>query len=199
MTLMRARILKNPSGAVPLVTNDERARRVPRVVMDARAEAERIVAGAEARAVAAAEAAGAEARAQEIAKLAASALALRAADESRAARDLDRTIEVAVLLAERLVGEALAVAPSRIGELAAAALQETRGSRKIRVEANPEDVEALARILGELASSATVEENGELGRGSLVVHTDIGKIDGTLRPQLDRLAVVLREAMEQRA
>lgn len=190
----RARILKNPTGATA-ATVSERARVIPRVVMEARAEAERIVAGAEARAVAAAEAASAEAREQELAKLAMSVLALRDADEKRAARDLDRTIEVAVLLAERLVGEALAVAPERIGELAAAALQETRGSRKIRIEAHPADVEALAKILGELGSIATVETNADLGRGSLVVHTDIGKIDGTLRPQLDRLAAVLREAM----
>ncbi|MBX3229579.1 MAG: hypothetical protein KIT84_04530 [Labilithrix sp.] len=167
--------------------------------MDARAEAERIVAGAEARAAFAAKEAAAAAREEEIAKLAASALALRVADERRAERDLARTIDVAVLLAERLVGEALAVDPKRIGELAAAALAETRGSRQVRIEANPADVDALREVLRELAHVATVEPSTELGRGSLVVHTDLGKIDGTLRPQLDRLTAVLRDAMAAEA
>ena len=35
-----------------------------------------------------------------------------------------------------------------------------------------------------------------LPRGSLVVHTDLGTIDAQLRPQLDRLAKALREAMK---
>jgi flagellar biosynthesis/type III secretory pathway protein FliH len=40
-----------------------------------------------------------------------------------------------------------------------------------------------------------VNADATLTRGSLVVHTDLGTIDAQLRPQLDRLAKALREAM----
>lgn len=193
MSLARARIIKGPNavtsaGGAPLL-----ARRIPREVMDARAEAEKIIAGAEARALAAVEKASAEAREREIAKLAAQALAMREADERRAERDVARTIEVATLLAERLIGEALAVDPTRIAELATSALEQTRGAKKVRIEAHPADVEPLRAVLGELGQIADVHADETLGRGSLVVHTELGRVDARLRPQLDRLAEVLKK------
>lgn len=198
MSLERARIIKGPAAS-PAVSpaagpapSERLARILPRAVMDAKAEAEKILAGAEARAAQAAEQAGAEAREREIAKLAAHALAMREADEQRAERDLARTIEVAVLLAERLVGEALSASPARIAELATAALEQTRGARRVRIDASPADVDALRQVLGELGQVAEVSPDDTLGRGSLVVHTELGKVDGRLRPQLERLAEVLR-------
>lgn len=194
MTLERARIIKGsptvpttPAGAEVL------ARRIPREIVDAKAQAAAIIAGAEARAQAAVEKASAEAREREIAKLAAHALAMREADEKRAERDVARTIEVATLLAERLIGEALAVEPARIAELATNALEQTRGAKKIRIDASPADVEPLRAVLGELGQVADVHADDTLARGSLVVHTDLGRIDGRLRPQLERLAEVLKK------
>jgi type III secretion protein L len=177
-----------------------RARRIAAEVMAARAEAARIVAAArqEAHAVVttAAAAAAAEAREKEIARLAAGFLALREADSQRAERDVARLIEVAVLLAERLVGESLRVEPTRIAELAAAALQEARGARRVRIDASPEDVAPLGDALGAIGQSADVQPDPTLPRGSLVVHTDLGRIDARLQPQLTRLAEALREALK---
>jgi flagellar assembly protein FliH/type III secretion protein L len=206
MTLQRARILK---GALPL---DERAtsaptarevamaRRIPGEILAARAKAERIVAEAKAQAAAAmaaaASEAAAEARAKEVARLAAGFLALRVEDERRAERDLDRTVELAVLLAERLVGEALRIEPGRIAELAASALDEARGARRVRIEASPDDVSALGDALAALGPIAEVEPDPGLRRGSLVVHTDLGRVDARLEPQLARLANALREALK---
>jgi flagellar assembly protein FliH/type III secretion protein L len=190
MTLSRARIIKGgeaTSSAPPVPL----ARRIPREVMDAKAEAEKIIASAESRAVAAVEKASAEAREREIAKLAAQALAMREADEKRAARDLARTIEVATILAERLIGEALNVDPKRIAELATSALEQTRGAKRVRIDAHPADVEPLRAVLGELGQIADAQPDDTLGRGSLVVHTELGRVDARLRPQLDRLAEVL--------
>ena len=215
MTIGRARIVKAaalpaaaPAAAPPLAPL---ARRVPAAIVDARAEAERIV--LEARKVADAivtdahasvanrvEAAVTEARDAEVARIAAEHLALRLGEEQRAERDLDRTLEIAALLAERVVGEALALEPARIGVLATTALQETRGARRVRIEACADDVPALEGMLADLGEGiATVEPSGDLERGSLVVHTELGRIDARLGPQLTRLAEALREALRTKS
>lgn len=214
MTLGRARVIKAYStapgvealrdasihGARPAM-----ARRIPAAVIDAKAEAARIVEAARASAAEVASEAAKEAREREVARVAAELVALRITEETRATREIDRTIAIATLLAERIVGEALVLDPARIGALAVEALKETRGARKVRIEAAPSDVEALDRILAELApavgaSVVAVEPNADLARGSLVVHTELGRVDARLEPQLGRLAEALRETMmaEQR-
>ncbi|MCL2723510.1 MAG: FliH/SctL family protein [Polyangiaceae bacterium] len=214
MSIERARIIKGTRDPSPAVDVDPPvlfARRIPKALADAHEEASRIVAKAneraseiigEARASVAHIAAEAsmEAREQEIAKLAAELLVVRAAEEVRREQEMDRTIEMAVLLAERIIGEALRIDPGRIAFVAAEALRETRGARQLRIEANPDDVAALhaaLEILG--AEVANVVQNRELCRGSLVVHTELGRVDARVRPQLARLADALREALRSPA
>lgn len=202
MTLERARVIK---GAFPdakaseTVAPPARARRIAGEVIEARAEAARIIAAAqkEAATVVASAAATAanEAREQEIARLAASFLALRDEEARRPERELDRIVELAVVLAERLVGEALRVEPSRIAELAASAIHEARGALRVRIDASPEDVDALVRALGDIGQSADIQPDPALQRGSLIVHTNLGRVDARLAPQLARLAAALREAL----
>lgn len=193
--IARARVLRGQPVPAPAVG----ARRVPGAIVDARAEAERIVADAQAeakRAVAGAvEEATREARAQETARLAASWLALRQREEASAAGQQDRLIALATALAERLLGESLRIDPVRIAELAVTAMQEARGARAVRIDASPDDVTALREALGALGEGAQVHEDATLGRGSLVVHTDLGKIDARIEPQLARLATALRETL----
>jgi flagellar assembly protein FliH/type III secretion protein L len=199
MTLERARIIKGAAAQTrpeAAAAAAERARIVPRAVLEARAEAERILAEARTSATAIAADAARDARDAEIARLAASFLALRREDERRAERDLDRAVELAVLLAERLVGEAIAHEPARIAHLAASALAEARGARRVKIDACPDDTAALATLLRELGFDAEIGADASLARGSLVVHTDLGRIDGRLEPQLRRLAVALREALK---
>jgi flagellar biosynthesis/type III secretory pathway protein FliH len=51
-------------------------------------------------------------------------------------------------------------------------------------------------VLAEVGATATeVVSNPDLGRGSLVVVTDLGRIDARLAPQLARLAEAVRDAM----
>ncbi|MBX3204681.1 MAG: hypothetical protein KF764_06400 [Labilithrix sp.] len=128
-------------------------------------------------------------------RLAAGFLALRDAEARRTERDVDRVVVLAVLLAERLVGEALRVEPARIAELAASAIHEARGARRVRIDASPDDVAALDEALGALGQSADVQPDPTLRRGSLVVHTDLGRVDARVEPQLARLAAALREAL----
>jgi flagellar biosynthesis/type III secretory pathway protein FliH len=201
MSLRRARIVKgafvdSAQAVTPRAVGAATARRVPREAMEARDEAARILAGARASAAAAAEEAAREAREEEAAKAATAYLALRALEEQRAERDLERTIAIATLLAERVVGEAIAENPVRIAALAAEALRETRGARKITVEASPDDVPVLTEALSALGEGvAAAVPNGELGRGSLIVHTELGRVDARLPFVLSRLAGAVREAL----
>lgn len=214
MTLHRARVIPAADAAsatrIPAPQAQEgHARIVPgalvaareeatRLLEEARAKAAAIVAEAEVRARATAAEAGEAARAKALADLAAAHLALHAREEARAGRELDRTVEIAVLLAERMIGEALAVDPSRIAALAAEALRETRGARKLRIEASPEDVASLAAALAELGQEiAEIAPNPDLGRGSVLVETELGNVDARLAPRLGQLAQALREALAE--
>ncbi|MEO8801388.1 MAG: FliH/SctL family protein [Polyangiaceae bacterium] len=122
-------------------------------------------------------------------------LALQARQEQALEANLDRTTELAVALAERIVGSALEVDPAKIGKMATALLAEARGAKRSLFEANPLDVDALRAETAFLGESVAIEPNSELARGSLVLHTDLGTVDGRLTPQLERLAAALRDAL----
>ena len=218
MSVERARVIKANAGAnvnagananANVTRADGFARRVPRAVVEGHAEAARIVAEARALAEAivgeaaaaassVAEVAAREARETEIARVTAEVIAVRAGAERRAERELDRTLELAVLLAERLIGEAIAVEPARVAALAQGAFKETRGARQMRIEVCPADVAALQEALAALGDGvATLEPSPELARGSLIVHTELGRVDARLTPQLSRLAEALREVLRE--
>jgi flagellar biosynthesis/type III secretory pathway protein FliH len=170
-----------------------------RIVATARESAERIVHSARHEAAALAEKAAEEARQAEQAKVAALYLLLRTEDERRTERDLDRAMSLAVLLAERLLGQALDQRPELVAALARQALAEARGARRATIEAHPLDAEALQRHLVDIGLSETLVEvrpSAELSRGSLRVQTNLGTLDAKLAPQLERLAKALRDALE---
>ncbi len=104
-------------------------------------------------------------------------------------------LRLAVLLAERIIGAEVDKNPAKIMEMALRLLEETRGAKKAVLEANPIDAETLRAQTAGGGEPITVEANPELARGSLVVHTDLGTIDGRLTPQLERLAAALRDAL----
>ncbi len=114
----------------------------------------------------------------------------------------ERLVAVAVTLAERLLGTALALDPSRIAELARGVLDEARGARRAVVEAHPLDaVELRARLQrlhhegGLDLQSIEVRSDAALARGDLRLQTDVGTIDARLAPRFERLAAALRDAL----
>jgi flagellar biosynthesis/type III secretory pathway protein FliH len=186
-----------------------RGRVAPKALVDASAEAERLVAKARVQAqtlLAAAERkaadlkllAEAEARAEAAAKLAAHALSLATHEAKADERALERTVSLARLLAERLLGASLAVAPEQVTELARQALSEARGARRLTLVAHPEDAKLLTQSLPSLGvelETVRVLPDAARSRGSLRIETDIGVLDADLAPQLDRLALRLRETL----
>jgi flagellar biosynthesis/type III secretory pathway protein FliH len=215
--MSRGRVLPRDEaqGATPLVLPTGEApsltlgRVVPKSLIDANAEATRILAKARADALqvmAAAErkaadlklVAEAEARAEASAKLAAHALSLATHEAKADERGLDRTIALARLLAERLLGASLALSPEQVVSLAKQALLEARGARRLGIAAHPEDAKLLADSLPSLGvpiETVRISPDPSRARGSLRIETDIGVLDADLAPQLDRLALRLRETL----
>jgi len=169
-----------------------------RLLAKARVEAQGLVAAAERRAADLKLLAEAEARAEASAKLAAHALSLATHEAKTDERGLERTVALARLLAERLLGASLAVAPEQVVTLAQQALAEARGARRLSIVAHPEDAQLLAQSLPSLGvpiDIVRVVSDGSRQRGSLRIETDIGVLDADLAPQLDRLALRLRETL----
>lgn len=140
----------------------------------------------------------AEGRANGAASVAAQALKLAALEKELDSRHLDRTIALARLLAERLIGAELSANPERITELARTALRETGGARQVVIHAHPEDarvLEATREILGLPVDAVRVQPDVARGRGSLRLDTEIGVLDAELAPQLERLSLKLRETL----
>jgi flagellar biosynthesis/type III secretory pathway protein FliH len=166
---------------------DDARKQADAMLVEARLEAARITADA-----------AREAREQEVARLAASFLALRIEDERRAERDLDRAVSLARVLAERLLGEALENDPDRVVALARQALSEARGVRRAAIEASPLDAETLrshVQDIGLEEGALDIKVDPLLSRGSLRIHTNLGSLDAQLTPQLERLAKALRDAL----
>jgi len=216
MKLGLGRVIKadelTASSRVPLEYDEKtrpRGQVVQGEVLAAADRARALIAAAEARAAqlisdaeqAAAELrlrAEAEARADAVATIAAHALALRQHEARADERALERSVELARLLAERLLGESLRIAPEQVIALARQALSEARGARRITLVAHPEDAKLLEFSLPSLgldAALAQVRADPARRRGDLRIETEIGILDAELAPQLERLSLKLRESL----
>jgi flagellar biosynthesis/type III secretory pathway protein FliH len=214
MTLGRGRVLgravaeASPTGWAA-GSREGRGRVLRREVLAAEERGLELVRAAERRAAAITERAeraaasvrlGAEAegRADAVAGVAARALALADLESRSVERQLDRVVELARLLAERLLGEALRLDPELVVGRARELLGAARGAHGAVIVAHPEDAVLLERSLpgvGVALDTIKVVPDPNRSRGSLRVETDIGVLDGDLAPQLERLALKLRESL----
>lgn len=208
MALTRGRVIADvPSGdATPIAPPGARGHVIDRaivlaeqraasIVAQAEAEAARIVAEAFAKAASAREDAEREGRQAGVARLAAAWMRLRDEEAKAATRAEQHTIEIARVLAERLLGQALVIDPSLIVALARQTLTAVSRARRVTLVAHPDDAEALKISLGELGLDGAVIDvaiDASRPRGGLRVETDLGTLDADLAPQLDRLVLALR-------
>jgi flagellar biosynthesis/type III secretory pathway protein FliH len=187
-----------PFGRVAPKAQVDASAEATRLLAKARVEAQSLIAAAERKAADLKLLAEAEARAEASAKLAAHALSLANHEAKADERALERTVALARLLAERLLGASLAIAPEQVVALAKQALSEARGARRLSIVAHPEDAKLLSQALPSLGvaiETVRILPDGSRGRGSLRIETDIGVLDADLAPQLDRLALRLRETL----
>jgi flagellar biosynthesis/type III secretory pathway protein FliH len=187
-----------PRGQVVRREVLEAAERARSLISTAEVQAAKLVSDAERAAAELRLRAETEARADAAAKIAAHALALRHHEARADERALDRSVELARLLAERLLGESLRVAPEQVIALARQALSEARGARRITLVAHPEDAKLLEFSLPALGLDAAVVQvrpDPARSRGNLRIETEIGILDAELAPQLERLSLKLRESL----
>jgi flagellar biosynthesis/type III secretory pathway protein FliH len=187
-----------PRGQVVRSEVLEAAGRARALLATAEAHAAHLVGDAERAAAELRLRAEAEGRADAAAKIAARAIALHHYEARADERTLDRGVELARLLAERLLGESLRVAPEQVVSLAKQALREARGARRITLVAHPDDARILEQALPALGldpTTAQVRADATRARGNLRIETEIGVLDAELAPQLERLALKLRESL----
>ena len=169
-----------PSGIVE-ARNDAEQRladardEAARIVTEARAEAARLTAEAKVEGAAAARA--------DAAGMLLAAAQIRDAALARAERE---TRALALGVASRIVGEAIALEPARIDALVRAALARTRRATTVDVRVHPEDARAL-----DLGPGVRVVTDPTLRRGGCVVSSELGTVDARVEVQLDALADLL--------
>ena len=203
----------SPKAELPAARLPPRPRVIPRPLAEARAEARALLSKAREEAqqiLTRAEAAAndlilqqqARARADALCLVVGEALELRKRQAELSRNVLDRSVDFATILAERVLGEELALSPERVRALARQVIEEAAGARHAIIVAHPRDASELRAGLGSLGSildSIGIEDDATLSRGHIRVETELGVIEADLRGQLDRLATQLRKLLTSHA
>ncbi len=176
---------------------------VPKVVMGAREQAKQVLVAAHAAGEAERRrgyeqglAEGREAAAAEMTEVL--VRARQEADDLREA-SRDAAIPIARRMAERIVGRALELHPSLIGDIAVQALAASRArTGAVTLRVHPLDLIALeqqrARLLARLPSvDLTLLADENIGQGGCVIETSSGRLDARLERQLDAIEKALGE------
>jgi len=175
----------------------------PVVGLLARAEAEAEMVRADARAEGY-EAGRAEALAALSPALEALQTAVAAAREERiaAADQLEvHSVELALFLAEKIVGGALAVEPERIVEAVRGALRGIVERERVTVLVHPEDLELVREAMDEMRATlggiehCEVQAERRVGRGGAIVRTQDGDVDARVETKLQRAREVVEAAL----
>lgn len=127
----------------------------------------------------------------------------RAAEEIGNARTalLDRhreqILEILILIAEKVIHRQVQLSPDIIMDTVRAASAHLMETEEIRVRLHPSDFEYIREIEDVLAQKLTnhrsvnIVEDSSMGRGGVVVETEFGDIDATIRSQIEHLKDVL--------
>jgi flagellar biosynthesis/type III secretory pathway protein FliH len=114
-------------------------------------------------------------------------------------------VELALALAQKVLGTALEVRPELVLEVATGALRRTDERDHLVLQVNPDDLElvraSLDEIAGRLGGIGRLEAASErrVARGGCIVRTPDGEIDATISTQLEAAAEVLRESLSASA
>jgi flagellar biosynthesis/type III secretory pathway protein FliH len=111
-------------------------------------------------------------------------------------------VELAIAIAEKIVGASLEVDPSLVCEVVAGALRRIVDRDRVVLELNPEDLELVRTWLdGGGTDWGRIELHSErrIPRGGCVARTSEGEIDARISEQLERAEALLRQAFAERA
>lgn len=193
--------------ALPGSASAPRAVILPRPIADAKAEASRLLEQAQLRAqqmIEDAQRAATElrlqaatvGRADAVAELAAHCVALRERQARVAQAQLQQSTELAKILAERMIAEAVQLDPALVGRMAQHSLQQLRDRSALVVRAHPDDHPAISKQVATLGlQSVTLVADPSLNRGELCVDSDLGCLELRIAPGLDRLVSRVRSLL----
>lgn len=113
---------------------------------------------------------------------------------------LQRSTELAKLLAERLIAESIALDPALVGRLARQSLQQLRERSALIVRAHPDDHDPIKQQIAALnLHSVSLLADAELKRGELCIDSDLGRLELRIGPALDRLVDRVRSLLQDDA
>ncbi|MEZ5102670.1 MAG: FliH/SctL family protein [Thermoleophilia bacterium] len=112
-----------------------------------------------------------------------------------------RIAELAVLVAEKVLGATVEARPEAVLDVVGAALRRVAARDHLVVEVNPADLDLVREhvegMTGRLGGFHRVEVVAErrVGRGGCILRTQEGEVDASFEEQLARAQVVLLEAL----
>jgi flagellar assembly protein FliH len=110
-------------------------------------------------------------------------------------------VELALALAEKIVGAALEVRPELVLDVVTATLRRVTDRTSVVLEINPDDYELVRGAIGEIAagfggfSSLDVVPERRVGRGGCTVRMAEGEIGATIDEQLARARELVQETL----
>ncbi len=110
-------------------------------------------------------------------------------------------IELALELAEKILGGVLTARPDAVIEVVRGALRRTSDRRNVAVLVNPADLNTVRDALEELTSRGSgvelcdLQAEERVGVGGAIVRTTEGEVDASVRTQLERAREVIEHSM----
>lgn len=110
-------------------------------------------------------------------------------------------IDLAFMLAEKIIGGEIALKPERVADVVKNALQQVLDCRQITLRVNAQDLEFLQNAQADLeqivgTGRLEFQQDPDMPRGGCMINTERGTIDARLRSQLETLRVTLDDAAE---
>ena len=127
--------------------------------------------------------------------------AVRADQFARAERLEAHAVDLALFLAEKVIGGALGVQPDRVVEAVRGALRAIVERERITVLVHPEDLELVRDAMDDVRASlggiehCVVEAERRVSRGGAVVRTPDGDVDARVETKLQRAREVVEAAL----
>lgn len=110
-------------------------------------------------------------------------------------------VRLSVSIAEKIIGQELAVRPDVVVDIVRAAMRRLRDREQLRVSVNPTDVEQVRAARDDLISAVDgvrkleITEDRRVSSGGCVIESQNGTLDARIDTQLDEITAALEGAM----
>ena len=111
-------------------------------------------------------------------------------------------IELALMLAGKILAGAFQARPELVVEIVQGALRRLSDRRRVTVLVNPADLDAVRAAIGELTAQGSgvelcdLQSDERVGVGSAIVRTAEGEVDASVHTQLERAREVITATLQ---